>query len=61
VSGLLTASYFLIKTTLKTANCIIFRDHTRAHGFKLPPKDDRNFISRLLFKDMHKLNLNLLL
>ena len=25
----------------------------RAHGFRLPLKDDRNFIPRLLFKDMY--------
>src|SRR6218665_591461 len=25
----------------------------RAHEFKLPLKDDRNYISRLLFKDMY--------
>src|SRR6218665_3079267 len=27
--------------------------HPRAHEFKLPPKDDRNFVPRLLFKDMY--------
>ena len=25
----------------------------RAHEFKLPLKDDRNYVPRLLFKDMH--------
>jgi len=24
-----------------------------AHGFRLSPKDDRNFIPQLLFKDMY--------
>ena len=46
------------KYTLKNQDCLFEHGNNLsalvtciAHGFRLPPKDDRNFIPRLLFKD----------
>src|SRR6218665_2581387 len=53
VRAVITDPGHVLHKHLPEARQINYNLRPRAHGFRLPLNDDRNFIPRLLFKDMY--------
>ena len=53
-SAVLSNKNHVLHSRLPVKRPKIYEPNPRAHGFSLPPKDEQNFVTRLMYKNIYR-------